>query len=139
MSLLRPVLLIDDDHEDLFFAKRLLAKSGVRSPIVTIDEPQEGIAFLNASTLAGAEALLPQIVFCDLKMPGSDGLAVLRWAKTHGMLEKVTFAILAGRDSPDDRKRALQSGAHHFLVKFPSVDALHQIVSTAGVVAATAR
>lgn len=127
-----PILLIDDNHEDLFLTKRLLARAGITHPIVTVDSSEEAIVFLRASTLAAASGLLPYAIFCDIKMPKISGFEVLKWTRSQEALAQTPFAILTGGDIPEDRKKALELGADHFLVKFPTPDVFKQIIDDAG-------
>src|SRR4051812_1939014 len=102
----RPVLLIDDSHEDLFLAKRLFARSASKRPIVTIDGGEEAIVFLRAATLPGAEELRPCIIFCDVKMPIQNGFDVLEWVRTQKSLDDIPFFMLSGSDLESDHERA---------------------------------
>jgi CheY-like chemotaxis protein len=128
---LRPVLLIDDSHEDLFLTKRLLTRAAIKHPIVTVDDGEEAIVFLRASTLAGAADLLPCCIFCDVKMPKLDGFAILQWARAQKLLMKTPFVMLTGGDMPEDREKALALGADHFVIKFPPPEVLKRIVDRA--------
>lgn len=125
---LRPILLIDDSHEDLFLTKRLLARAGVSQPIITIDDGEEAIAFLHAAISPGAIGLLPSAVFCDIRMPKVNGFEVVTWARQQPALAATCFTMLTGGDVPEDRDRAQALGANHFLVKFPTPDVLKAIV-----------
>jgi CheY-like chemotaxis protein len=127
----RPILLIDDNHEDLFLTKRLLARSGLKHPIITIDDGEEAIAFLRASLVPGATGLLPCAVFCDIRMPKIDGFDVVKWARAQEGLAKTPIVMLTGGDVPEDRAKAAALGANHFLVKFPTPDVLKNIVDQA--------
>lgn len=126
-----PVLLIDDSHEDLFMAKRLLARTGIKHPIVTIDSGDEAIVFLRASMLPGAEQLLPCIVFCDVRMPGQSGFDVLKWVRQQKPLEKLPFVMLTGENHDTDKARAAQLGATGYLVKFPTPEKLQNAIDAA--------
>ena len=125
---LRPILLIDDSHEDLFLTKRLLVRSGIKNPIVTVDGGEEALVFLRAASLPGASDLLPCIIFCDVRMPKVNGFEVLRSVRGQAPLARTPFVILTGGDMPEDREAAKRFGADHFLVKFPQVDVLRRII-----------
>jgi CheY-like chemotaxis protein len=126
----RPILLIDDSHEDLFLAKRLFARAGVTVPIITIDQGEEGLAFLRAMVANGPSPLLPRIVFCDVRMPGIGGFAILEWARDNGLLALTKFVMLTGGDTLQDRRRAAELGAHEFVVKFPAPDVLQKLIAS---------
>ena len=125
------MLLVDDSHEDLFLTKRLLARAGVKCPIVTVDSGDEAIVFLRAASLPGAEELLPCVIFSDVKMPAQNGFDVLKWVRSQKALNNVPFIMLSGGDMDSDRKRARELGADGYLVKFPAADALKKIVEDA--------
>lgn len=128
---LRPILLIDDNHEDLFLTKRLLARAGIRHPIITIDDGEEAMAFLRAAAAPTSAGLLPCVVFCDIRMPKVDGFDLVKWARGEPGLARTVIVMLTGGDVPEDRTRAKALGADHFLVKFPTPDVLKAIVDRA--------
>lgn len=130
-SHLRPVLLIDDSHEDLFLAKRLLTRAGVAHPIVTINDGDEAIAYLRAAGRPEGGELLPFIVFCDVKMNGRSGFEVLAWARAEPKLKLVPFYMLSGADLEVDRQRAAELGATGYLVKFPVAAQFKQLITAA--------
>lgn len=133
---LRPILLIDDSHEDLFLCKRLLARSGVSHPIVTVDGGEEAIVFLRAAILPQSTELLPFVIFCDVKMPGQNGFDVLRWVRDQRELDRVPFYILSGAGLESDRLRSQELGATDYLVKFPTPDVFQRLIAAAGATAA---
>ena len=51
----------------------------------------------------------------DLRMPGMDGLDVLRWIKERNRTEEVILITAFG--SPEIAGKALAGGAHHYLTK----------------------
>ncbi len=124
----RSVLLIDDSHEDLFLTKRLLVRAGIKQPIVTVDGGEEAMVFLRAAILPGADDLVTCVIFCDVKMPKLNGFDVLKWVRMQKPLQQVTFVVFSGGDVPEDRERAKQLGADHFLVKFPDPAVLKKII-----------
>lgn len=127
----RPVLLIDDSHEDLFLVKRLLARAGVNHPIVTIDSGEEAIVFLRATTLPGARDLKPLAIFCDVKMPAQTGFDVLKWIRTQTVLGDVPVHMLSGANLDSDRQQAMELGANGYLVKFPTPDVFKKTIEDA--------
>jgi CheY-like chemotaxis protein len=126
----RPVLLIDDNPEDLFLTQRLLVKAGIDLPVVTVDGGEEAITLLRASLAPASTALMPAVIFCDVRMPQRNGFDVLRWTKTQPLLAKIPFALLTGGDMPEDRLTAKNLGADKFFVKFPATEALKAFVDS---------
>lgn len=61
-----------------------------------------------------APGFRPDLVLCDIRMPGEDGLSLLRWlrSETHAAVLMVT-----GLDSVTDRVVGLEMGADDYLTK----------------------
>jgi DNA-binding response OmpR family regulator len=55
------------------------------------------------------------VCILDWKMPGTPGVAVVEWARRHGI--QTPFLMLTARDAASDRIRALDGGADDYLVK----------------------
>lgn len=129
----RSILLIDDNHEDLFLFKRQLARAGVKHAIVTIDGGEEGIVYLRACLAPGASALRPSVVFCDVRMPQRTGFDVLEWVRSQKALRGIPFFILSGGDLAEDRARAEELQATAYLVKFPTAEEIKKLLIEVGV------
>ena len=71
-----------------------------------------------AESAAEARAILaeamPDLVVCDLMMPGEDGLSLLRWVRANGTLPVV---LLTAKGDPIDRIVGLELGADDYLAK----------------------
>jgi DNA-binding response OmpR family regulator len=55
------------------------------------------------------------VCILDWRMPGMQGIDVVRWARGHGI--QTPFLMLTAKDAPPDRIRALDEGADDYLVK----------------------
>jgi CheY-like chemotaxis protein len=130
--MLPPILIADDDADDLFFTQRVLVKAGVKHPIVTLRDGEEAVQYLKATLEEAAKPEgKPCLLFLDIKMPRCDGFEVLAWARQQKALARLHIAILSGSDEPRDRKRAASLGANDYLVKPADPKALKQVVETA--------
>lgn len=123
-----PILVADDDSNDLFLLRRRLDKAGVRHPIVTFDNGDEIMAFLRASIAGEGAGLMPCLIFLDIKMPRRDGFEVLGWLREQKKLKELPVVVLSGSNLPQDRERARQLGATDYVVKPPSPDGLGELV-----------
>jgi two-component system, response regulator len=125
---LRPVLILDDDPDDGFFARRLLMKAGIKNPIVIVDRGEEARAFLR-SVSYGVTA--PCAIFIDIKLDGENGFDVLAWAREQQALSNTAIYIMSGSDEPADKFRAAQLGATGYIVKHPTAAQLANLIHTA--------
>ncbi len=126
---LPPILVADDDADDIYFIERLIKKTGIKNPIKTFNDGSEVVNYLG-SHLACAEARnhLPSLLFLDLKMAGLGGFGFLEWARQQKGLSPLTMVVLSNSSEPGDMARALALGAHRYLIKYPCVQTMTTIV-----------
>ena len=67
--------------------------------------------------LAIAERVRPQIVLCDIGLPGIDGFSLVEPMRTKLQGSPVVFAAVTGYASAGDQQRALDAGFDAFFVK----------------------
>ena len=96
------VLLVDDEEE---FIKALSERIRMR------DHGSE-IAFDGKQALRKIEDKRPDVMVLDLKMPGMDGLEVLRHVKK--AYPELPVIILTGHGTEKDEKEALRLGAFQY-------------------------
>jgi CheY-like chemotaxis protein len=119
---LPPILVADDDADDTFFIERFIKKTGAKNPVKTFDDGSEVVNFLSSlrRPCASQRHRPPLLLFLDLKMRGLGGFGFLEWARQqHKALAPLTIVVLSNSDSPDDMHRALDLGAHRYLIKYP--------------------
>jgi DNA-binding response OmpR family regulator len=99
------VLLVDDEREFVeTLAERLLMR-----------DIQCRIAYDGESALETIAVDAPEVMLLDIKMPGIDGMEVLRRVKaTHPRIEVV---MLTGHGNDTDRDNCLELGAFAYLQK----------------------
>jgi CheY-like chemotaxis protein len=127
---LPPILVADDDPDDLYFIQRFIKKTGVKNPVRVFDDGSEVVNFLG-SVRRGTMSVRhrpPLLLFLDLNMHGLGGFGFLEWAQRQKELAPLTIVVLSNSSCPDDVARALELGAHRYLVKYPSVQTFESIV-----------
>jgi CheY-like chemotaxis protein len=60
---------------------------------------------------------LPDVVLCDIGLPGFDGFEVARRLRRQPGLEGALLVALTGYGGPEDRRRGLEAGFDHYLTK----------------------
>jgi CheY-like chemotaxis protein len=89
------------------------------------------VAFEGASGLDLIAQLRPQVVLCDIGLPGMDGYEVGRQVRARGLLPAPVMIALTGYGGPNDRARALAAGFDHHMAKPADVAALEHLIGTA--------
>lgn len=120
----RSVLIIEDNLDAAESLGQVLGLAG----------HHVAIAFNGAEGVAKAHELAPDIVLCDIGLPGGmDGYAVAR-ALRHGAEQSSAFLVaLTGYAQPEDQRRALEAGFDAHLAKPPDLEALNQMIARAPV------
>jgi CheY-like chemotaxis protein/cytidylate kinase len=113
------VLLVDDERE---FAQTLSERLVMR-------EMGSTVAYDGESALDLIREDEPEVMILDLKMPGIDGIEVLRRVKLTN--PEVEVIILTGQGSEADRKTCLELGAFAYLQKPVDIDQLSQTLKSA--------
>jgi len=127
----KPILLVEDDENDVFFFRRAMDKAGMQTPLEVARDGQEAIDYLKgAGEFADRLAFpLPCLVLLDLKLPFVMGLDVLKWIRLQPDLPMVVL-ILSSSEEQADIAKAYQLGVNGYLVKPPEPGKLHDLVRT---------
>lgn len=113
------VLLVDDERE---FVQTLSERLGLR-------DIGSAAAFDGESALDLLRDEEPEVMLLDLRMPGIDGIELLKRVKAeHPQIEVV---ILTGHGTDADRKQCLQLGAFAYLEKPVDIDVLSDTLKRA--------
>jgi DNA-binding NtrC family response regulator len=106
------VLLVDDEED---FVKALAERIDMR-------DLNSEVALNGEQALQIVEDEVPDVMVLDLRMPGIDGIEVLRRVKK--AYPKVQVVILTGHGSDKDEKEARKLGAFEYLQKPVDIDHL---------------
>ncbi len=105
MTLLKRVLVVDDETDFLATYERLLRRQGYQVAVVT--SCVEGIAAVVRER--------PHLVISDLRLPDGDGLDVVRAARA--VPDPPSVIVVTGYPSDQVRRAAFEAGATVFLAK----------------------
>lgn len=126
-----PILLIEDDQNDVMLVQRAFRRTEVDVDLRVVRDGREAIAYLQgAGPFADREAHpLPSIVLLDLKLPGSSGFEVLAWIRSRPGLKRLPLVVLTSSREAEDVDRAYDAGASSYLVKPVAFDALQSLLA----------
>jgi signal transduction histidine kinase/ligand-binding sensor domain-containing protein/DNA-binding response OmpR family regulator len=101
------VLLMEDNEEVQAFIADTLAPAGYR--LLRASDGTAGLAL--------AQAEVPDLIICDVMMPGLDGYGVCTALKADPATSHIPVVLLTARSGPDDRLRGLEIGAQAYVPK----------------------
>jgi two-component system CheB/CheR fusion protein len=118
----RRVLVIEDTPD---------AAEMLREALAMKDHEVE-VAYDGEEGLAKARAFRPDIVLCDIGLPGLDGYEVARRIRADPSLSPRLIA-LTGYALPEDQRRAFEAGFHQHLAKPFEIAELEEVIAKATV------
>lgn len=113
------VLVIDDEESIRVGSSRILSRMGC--DVLTADRGEKALQLLGEDQIS--------IVLLDLKMPGIDGMEVLR--KIHGKNHNVLVIVITGFATVETAIEAMKQGAYDFIPKPFEPDQLRIVVNRA--------
>lgn len=75
MSLLRKVVLIDDDEVNNFVCESIIRNHKFAEEVLSFERAEDAIDFLKNATEVSTD--FPDLIFLDINMPGMDGWSFL--------------------------------------------------------------
>ena len=122
------ILVVEDDPNDQFLIERAFRKIGVTDPIHIVGNGEEAIAYMMGEGKYADRINFeyPTFVVTDLKMPGSDGFAVLEFLKSNPEWRVIPTVVLSASSDLDDIKKSYMLGASSYHIKPQNSDALRK-------------
>ena len=88
------------------------------------------MAYNGPSGIDKARELRPEVVLCDIGLPGMDGYEVAQALRADPALAASFLVALTGYALPDDLRRAADAGFVRHLAKPPSLETLERLLDT---------
>jgi two-component system CheB/CheR fusion protein len=115
----RRVLIIEDNVD---------AADSLRE-VLEFGEHEIAVAYNGPQGIAKAHEFRPEIVLCDIGLPGMDGFEVARAFRADEGLNGTYLVALSGYALPEDLQRAEQAGFDRHLAKPPSLEKLESVLA----------
>ena len=127
-----PLLLVEDDPEDIEITRRALDKGRIGNPLYVVRDGDEAIEFLrHEGRHQDPEAApRPGLILLDLNMPGLDGREVLRIIKADPDLRSIPVIVLTTSSEEADVFHCYDEGANTYITKPVEFDKFFQAVMT---------
>jgi two-component system CheB/CheR fusion protein len=118
----RRVLVIEDNVDHAETLRALLALGGHE-----VEEAHDGPAGVEK-----AHAFRPDIVLCDIGLPGMNGYEVARALRVDPVHDATLLVAVTGYTQPEDKRRSAKAGFDHHLGKPVTLEQLESIMASCG-------
>ena len=119
MNLFPGVLLVDDDEDYLYVARRAIEHAKLHADVRVTRDGDEALRVLGLKP-GGVEPAAPHtvvVVMLDLRMPGLSGLDVLRQIREHERTRELPVVMVSTSSQPEEVAQCYELGANSYVVK----------------------
>ena len=130
MEKLANILLVEDNKMDIALTLDAFREARLANKIHVARNGEEALQYLfgEGEFADRIRYPLPNIILLDLKMPGIDGLEVLKRVKSTPEIKRIPIIILTSSKEEGDRAMSYDLGANSYLVKPISFDGFLEVV-----------
>lgn len=118
MKEIPPVLIVDDDSQMRIALREAVARLGY--PVEVTDNGRSAIEKLQSSACS--------MVITDMRMPGMDGIALIKEIKR--LSPNIPVLVITGYGTVENAVLAMKSGATDYLMKPFSYETLHKAIES---------
>lgn len=116
--MLKPILLVEDNPNDLELTLLALERSQLANEVIVVRDGAEALDYLfRRNTYADRVQGNPAVLLLDLKLPKVDGLEVLEKVREAEELRSIPVVMLTSSREEPDLDRAYQLGVNAYVVK----------------------
>src|ERR1700690_4578605 len=110
------IFIIDDSPTDIELATIALEATGREINVRSATDGKSGLALLRNGLG------LPALILLDLKMPGMNGIEVLREIRADDLLRELPVVVVTSSALESDRTEAMAAGANDYIQKPLALD-----------------
>jgi two-component system CheB/CheR fusion protein len=115
------ILIVEDNQDGADSLRALLELLG----------HEVAVAYSGPEGVEAARTYLPEIVLCDIGLPGLDGFGVAKELRRNSATARARLIAISGYGQEDDVRRSREAGFDHHLVKPADPDELAKLLASA--------
>ena len=109
-----PILLVEDNPDDVMFTLRAFKQNNISNEIVVAIDGEQALEILFPED---AEPFWPALVLLDVKLPKIDGMEVLRRIRSDPRTQSLPVVMLTTSSEETDIANSYRLGANSFVRK----------------------
>ena len=114
-----PILLVEDNPDDVILTKRALNDSNIANEIIVARDGVEALEYLRGEGAHEGRdtSIMPKVILLDLKMPRMGGLELLKIIKSEEKTKLLPVVILTSSKEENDIIESYSHGASSYIQK----------------------
>ncbi len=134
MNSLKPILIVEDNPNDLALTLRALEKSRLANEVVVARDGAEAADYLFRRGVYETRSTgNPAVVLLDLKLPKIDGLELLQMVREHDDTARIPIVLLTSSREERDVVTGYRLGVNAYVVKPVDFSEFVQAIQNLGV------
>jgi two-component system, response regulator len=129
MNTTNPILLIEDNEDDIVLTRRALAHNNIGNPLVIARDGAEALELLLGPN---GTAVKPALVLLDLQLPKVDGLSVLKRLRDDPRTKLTPVVVLTSSKAEQDIIAGYDLRANSYIRKPVDFDQFTEAVRQIG-------
>lgn len=132
--MLRPILLVEDNPNDIELTLIALEKARLANPVVSLRDGAEALDYLRREGQWSERAAEnPAVILLDKKLPKIDGHEVLKAVRENDSLKRIPVVMLTSSREEKDLLRSYDLGVNAYVVKPVEFDDFMDAINDLGV------
>lgn len=125
------ILLVDDDEDDVFFARRALQKSQLPTNTYSVSNGVELLDYLHRrSGYTSDSAPMPDLILLDLNMPKMNGKEALKAIRNNQDFAHLPVILFTTSQAQQDVVASYKLGANSYIKKPGDFKGLVEVMDT---------
>jgi CheY-like chemotaxis protein len=126
-----PILLAEDDRNDIALMRRAFVEAAIPNPLIDVRNGREVVEYLTGKDAYADRQKypLPGLMLLDLKMPWMDGFDVLSWLRRQPAFDGLPVVLLTSSKLQPDVVQSRLMGVYDYRVKPHAFDELVSLLT----------
>ena len=125
-----PIVLIEDNEDDIVLTRRALTTNNIRNPLVVARDGAEALELLLGTN---GNTVKPAVILLDLHLPKVDGLSVLKQLRDDARTSSTPIVVLTSSKEEEDVIAGYELHANSYIRKPVDFERFTEAVRQIGV------
>ncbi len=106
-------MIIEDNEQDYTMLTRAFEEVGIKNPVVYYNNGDDALE----SLITEKNQDIPEYIFLDLNLPGTDGRDILKKLKENPDIKNIPVVVITSSNKKSDIEECYEHGADNYIMK----------------------